>query len=252
MKIKLLRIFRVLLCLLLVGLILMFVKIYFLPLNNSENNGKSNSTNYDYSKPVPVSKKVDRHYFDDAVFLGDSLTYGMISNSPINKRNVISCKGATIEDMMEKIKLSGREEEGYVDALSKVKRLNPNKIYIMMGTNGFAWMTKEKIIFDYSRLIDVIVRDNPQAKIYVQSILPVSKNKENSDKRYSNSKINQINYLLMNLAGNKKIYYIDINSLLKNEDGYLSYKYTNKSDGIHVNSDAYKLWFDYLCEHIAQ
>lgn len=257
MKKRYIKILRVISCFILIGLIV--VAIYFkIPYRNADSEKQLNKevgatktklNKYDYSKPVPLSEKVNEDYFKDAIFFGDSLTYGMTSYFPINKDNIIACKGATIQHMMECVILSGKEEYGDTNAFKEVKKRNPKKIYVMMGTNGFAWMTKQEIISDYEKLIDKLMSDNPNAKMYIQSMFPVSKNKETSDGRYNNHKITDINSSLLTLTQNKKIYYLDTNSVLNNKNGYLSEEYTNLSDGIHVNADAYKLWFDYLCEH---
>ena len=39
---------------------------------------------YDFSRPVPLSEPVDDSYFDDAVFIGDSRTEGLITNTGLS------------------------------------------------------------------------------------------------------------------------------------------------------------------------
>ncbi|MFY9198164.1 MAG: GDSL-type esterase/lipase family protein [Acutalibacteraceae bacterium] len=212
-------------------------------------SSKTTCKNYDYSTPVQESKQASSDYFDDAVFFGDSLTYGMIGNFFVDDENIIACKGASIKAMTGKVTLSGKEDKGVVNAIGKVVEQNPKKIYIMLGINGLAWMTTQQVIDDYEELIDKMKLANPNAKIYIQSIFPVSEYKNQSDNRYDNLKINKINNALLNLACKKEVYYLDTNSLLKDEAGNLSNRFTNIYDGIHINKDAYNLWYDYLCNH---
>jgi len=232
------------------------VYLKFQPPTNTEEITKKMTTqkakdDYDFSNPVPMSDAVFDSYFDDAVFFGDSLTYGMTANFPIDSDNVIACKGASIRTMMQKVELSGKEEMGTVNAIGEVVDREPKKIYIMLGINGLAWMTTQQVIDDYEELIDRIRIANPYAKIYMQSIFPVSKFKEQSDDRYNNYKIDKINNALLNLASEKQVYFLDTNSILKDEKGNLSSEFTNASDGIHINQEAYELWYEYLCEHTA-
>ena len=204
---------------------------------------------HDYSKPVPKSKEVNESYFDDVVFFGDSLTYGMTSYFPVNSDRIIACKGTTISAMLGDTVLTGKEDLGKVDPINEVKKLEPRKIYIMLGINGLAWMTPQQVIADYEELLSKMMLENPESEIYVQSIFPVSKFKEQTDDRYSNSKIDEINASLLELCGEKNIYFLDTNSLLKNYNNEMDSRYTNVSDGIHINKDGYELWFDYLKTH---
>ncbi|MEG1437065.1 MAG: GDSL-type esterase/lipase family protein [Oscillospiraceae bacterium] len=223
------------------------------PTNGStKHNYNSITAKYDFGKPVPVSNYVDKNYFDDAVFFGDSITYGMVGNLDLDSDNIIACKGASIRAMLEKVELSGKEEYGKVNAIGEVVLKNPKRIYIMIGINGLAWMTTQQVISDYEELIDEMVLANPEAQIYVQSIFPVSKAKENSDERYKNSKIDRINMNLLELCEEKSVYYLDTNSILKNEDGNMSAEFTNSSDGIHINKEAYDIWFNYLRNHVVK
>ncbi|MEG1614271.1 MAG: hypothetical protein RR343_02165, partial [Oscillospiraceae bacterium] len=61
-----------------------------------------------------------------------------------------------------------------------------------------------------------------------------------------------INMNLLELCEEKSVYYLDTNSILKNEDGNMSAEFTNSSDGIHINKEAYDIWFNYLRNHVVK
>lgn len=219
--------------------------------NTINVTNKQNYKNHDYSIPVKKSNKMSDDYFDDAVFFGDSLTYGMLGIFPVNSEQIIACKGASIKTMTGKTELSGKEDRGVVNAIGEVVSQNPKKIYIMLGINGLAWMTTQQVIDDYEELIDKMKLANPNSQIYIQSIFPVSEYKSQQDNRYNNIKIDKINKAILKLAYEKEVYFLDTNSLLKDELGNLSNQFTNIYDGIHINKVAYQLWYDYLCSHTA-
>lgn len=49
------------------------------------------------------------------------------------------------------------------------------RVYIMLGINDLGWPSMETFTGNYSKLIDAVRSSQPNATIYVQSILPVSK-----------------------------------------------------------------------------
>ena len=96
-------------------------------------------------------------------------------------------------------------------------------------------------VFDkkYNQLVDSVRRALPQAQIYLQSILPVSKNRE---KDYgTNIKIVEANALIQRIAQEKYCTYIDLHSLYV-EDGGMPDSLTK--DGIHLCDKAYDRWYE--------
>lgn len=57
---------------------------------------------YDYSAPVPESPKTDSTWFDDAVFIGDSRTEGLILNTGLNNAIEYTHKGLMVDTVFTK------------------------------------------------------------------------------------------------------------------------------------------------------
>ena len=166
-------------------------------------------------------------YKADIAFFGNSITYyGNFQEAYADKKVVnLGYPGDNIDGMMRRIET--------------LKAVNPDKVFLMAGINGLKNMELE--IFDrkYNLLVDSVRKALPQAQIYLQSILPVSKNRE---KDYgANTKIMKFNSLIERIAQEKRCTYIDLHSLYV-EDGGMPDLLTK--DGIHLCDKAYDRWYE--------
>lgn len=191
------------------------------------------------SSPKPGSNKadnnsspeIDEEFFSKALFIGDSITEGISAYGLLDKSNILAAKGLTIS-----------KAENEMDTIIKMK---PEKIYILLGSNDLLYgMDSEKFSSDYLGFIQDIKYKLPETKVYIQSIFPVTKDVESKKPLLTNSRIDEFNLVLQRKAGEQEIGYIDIASLLKNEEGIMNKDYT--SDGIHVKFKFYSIWLDYI------
>ena len=192
-----------------------------------------------FYKALPV----DESYFDDAVFIGDSRTQGFIFYNGLSNVIAYMEKGLNVEKALEKpvIEMNGKQLT-VVDALAEGKSFN--KVYIMLGVNELGWAYSDIFIEKDSELVDKIKEVNPEALIYIQSILPVSEEKSSSDKIYNMDKINEYNALIKLMAEEKGAIYLNVFEAVVNDKGYLPENAS--TDGVHLKKDYCKLWFDYL------
>ena len=87
----------------------------------------------------------------------------------------------------------------------------------------------------------------PDAILFVQSIIHVSKVQDGEGTVINNENVNARNKLLQKLADNKMIYYLDGNEVLDDKNGCLNGDYT--FDGIHLTADHVDIWTDYILAH---
>ena len=159
------------------------------------------TSGYDFSKPVPRSAAVDKSYFDDAVFIGDSRTEGFITYNSLNNATSLTYKGLMVDTAFTKpvINVNGKLCS-VMDALAETKF---SKVYIMLGINETGWAYSNIFIEKYEKIIDRIREINPAATIYIQQILPVSQSVSSTHKYITNKKINEYNSLLQKSAEKK-------------------------------------------------
>ena len=206
------------------------------------------STQLTFGQPVPKSDWVDSSYFDDAVFVGDSITDGIKLYGVMNNATVIAHTGINPETILYKEVI--KTDSGTVSVLDALAQTNPGKIYVMQGANGVAFINQDKFIEYYGQLLDEIKKIHPDATIYVQSILPVTAAKA-SDPLYANDKIDSYNQALLELTKEKEVYYLNVAEAFKDENGNLPDEASPK-DGMHFGADYYTKWFDYLKTHTVE
>lgn len=205
---------------------------------------------YEYSLPVPESQRVTSSYFDDALFVGDSITAGIQSYALMKNASVVAFTGINTDTIMtrEVIRNDAGELETMPQAISRCQ--NVKKVYVMLGANGVAWIGKENFVKNYGVFLDTIRQQHPDADIYVQSILPVTASKEESDPRFANSKIREYNAALQDMAQEKKYYYLNVAEAFADENGCLPEE-ASPTDGMHFGPKYYEVWFEYLKNHVA-
>lgn len=200
---------------------------------------------YDYTKPVPKADIVDNDYFDDAVFIGDSRTEGMLLYTGLSNAIIYTKKGLMVDTVftMPAIKKNG-ERISVMDALRQTEF---GKVYIMLGINETGWPYHEVFIKKYGNIIDEIKKINPEAIIYVQQILPVTDKVSQTHSYVKNEKINEYNELIRDMAAEKEIYYIDVGKAVSDENGCLPEDAS--VDGIHLTKAYCEKWLEYIKTH---
>lgn len=203
-----------------------------------------------FGKPLPKNAApVGEDWFDDAIFIGDSLTEGLSAYNLLDSDKVVASTGINPQTILTKDCIE-QPDGSAVTVLHAIASRNPGKIYVMLGSNGVAFIGKEKLIELYGEFVDNLKSAHPDSDIYLQSILPVTHAKETEDDRYANSKIDEYNAAIMQMAGEKNVYYVNVAEAVKDENGYLPADVG--ADGMHFGPSTYNLWLDYLREHYAE
>lgn len=117
----------------------------------------------------------------------------------------------------------------------------------MFGANGVGWFTPEHFTKVYTQFVQDVKKQHPDSQIFLQSILPVTQEFDNSRDDISNAKINQYNELVVDIAEAEDVYYLDVASAIKDEKGCLPED--SNGDGMHFGTKYYNKWFDYLKTH---
>lgn len=203
---------------------------------------------YDFSSPVPVSDPVENRYFDDAVFIGDSRTEGLILNCGLSNTTSYAYKGLMVDTAFTKPVINRNGQK--VSVMDALKSTSFSKVYIMLGINETGWVYSQVFQNKYGEMIDGIREINPEAEIYIQEIMPVSGKVSSTHNYITNAKIKEYNGLLRELAEEKQVYYIDTGSAVASADGSLPSDAAN--DGIHLVKAYCEKWLDYLKTHTAR
>lgn len=216
--------------------------------DETAEDARPSPTPNDCDMLVPESEAVDDSYFDDAVFIGNSRTEGLKKFSGLSNATFITEVGLTVSSIItDYCDISGGYRSRAFDALSG---MNFGKVYIMLGMNELGWVYESVFKDDYGKIIDKIREINPDAVIYIQSIIPVSKWKDSSNDVFTNANVERLNAQLRDLADEKEVHYLDVAGALMDSEGYLPYEATG--DGVHLEPPYCVKWTDYLRTHTAQ
>ena len=166
-------------------------------------------------------KVTDKNY----VFLGDHVFSNYDLTKYISEDKVVnsSDEDDTSELLLKNIK-------------NRVLVYNPSDVFISTGSNDYIkGLTNEEILTNLSGIIDEIKTNRSLSNIYVLSVLPVGKN----SKSRNNETISNLNESIKVLCEENEINYIDLYSLLIDEEGYLKEEYSK--DGLNLNEEGYSV-----------
>ena len=198
------------------------------PQNEIQNNSPNNS---------------NTQFNSSVAFIGDSRTQGFIMYNGLKDVEDYSYIGLMVDTAVTKkfVKTSNGEK---ITLLQDMANKNIETVYIMLGVNELGWSYPQVFKTKYGELIDEIRKIKPNCKIYVQSIIPMTKSKSETDRIFNNTNVNTFNNLIQELAKEKNVTYLDVKSALVDANGYLPEEAS--SDGVHVDKEYCKKWFEYL------
>ena len=197
-------------------------------------------------EPLPQPTKefitVGDDYFDDAVFIGDSRTVGLHDYGGLDQATFFATVGLNVYDMWSQrfCEVDG-EKLTLEEALS---RRQYKKIYFQIGINEMGRGTVDTFMQAYEESVRKFQQLQPDAIIYVQGIMRVTKEKSDKDKIFNNPGIQVRNERIAQLADNMKIFYIDVNEVVCDDTGNLRKELT--FDNLHLYGSKYYIWVDFL------
>ena len=200
---------------------------------------------YNYGQQVPESEAVDSNYFSDTIFIGNSRTEGLMLFSGIDNTKSLTHKGLNVDTIFTNPVINKNGEK--ISVMEALKTENYKKIYIMLGLNETGWAYSNMFIEKYTEAIKGIKAINPDAKIYVQSILPVSKETSDTHAYVKKSKIDEYNTLIKKMCVDNQVYYVNVAEVMADDTGYLPK--AASTDGIHLNKEYCVKWLEYLKTH---
>lgn len=117
----------------------------------------------------------------------------------------------------------------------------------MVGINECGTGTPESFFERYRQVLENIREIQPDALIFIQANLTVTKEKSAEEEVVTNENISARNTIISQLANQKDIFYIDVNESSLCEDGILISDYT--WDQVHIKAQYYTVWKDFLLQH---
>ncbi len=183
----------------------------------------------------------DESFFVNDLFIGDSIGTGLLNYGYLNSNQVYAQIGLNPESA------HSTEYDGYT-AVTRAAELQPKRIYVMLGSNGLAYMGNTYMVQQMQTLIEQLRESCPESYIYVISIPPVTKAHE-AEGQETMAMVNGYNMLLKGMADEIGVIYLDLCSELQDSTGYFSDTYA-EADGLHFLGAAYKKMLSFIQKSI--
>lgn len=198
-------------------------------------------------------------FFDDALFVGDSVSYRLELYVTQQRENGEECldeaqfyTAGSLSwsnllwdlDYAYSVHPTFQGEKMYLE--DAVEASGAKKVYIMLGMNG---MDNEDILADAAENCRRILEKCPDVEIFIQSVTPVLASKETST--LNNEKIDSLNQALKSFYDEQGFTYLDVASVMKDESGALISEYCGDPEamGIHFSGEGCAAWIEYLEQH---
>lgn len=196
--------------------------------------------------PAPLPRFLEDSYFDDAVFIGDSvmgpLWYCSDNSEYLGEALFfyeVSYSAHAALDGSVSLKL-----RGHATSIEDIAAdCEAAKLYIMLGLNDLGIFGVEETIKNMTTITDNVAAKCPDTRIVFISATPAYKN--GNGRSLTNTLINEYNVELARLAEEKGYNYVNITENLKDENGDLIPDYS-KDQFIHMIIDCGPIMADAL------
>lgn len=186
-------------------------------------------------------QRVEMDYLDDALFIGDSRTSTLYEYAGWENTDFFVKYGQTVWDVWD------NDMDG-VTLEQMLTSKKYGKIYIMLGINELGTGTAESFAEQFGAVVAQVQQLQPDAVIFVESIMHVTQSKDAENTYINNQEINARNELLKTLANNQNIFYIDENEVM-DEPGTGKLKEEYSFDGVHLQVKYIDVWREFLLNH---
>lgn len=182
---------------------------------------------------------VDKSYYDNVLFIGDSLTVGLSMYGNLKNATYFCINGMGASEALSK-DMSGVTLDALLDARQY------DAVYIMLGINDIG-SKRKSYLSSYSSLVSHVQEKQPNAGIVIQSILAVTSSYTAEHPKFNNDEIRERNVSLAALADGEHIFYLDLNAYFVDAAGNL--QDSQARDGLHLKTASYKVWKEALLAH---
>lgn len=195
---------------------------------------------------APTTEAVPASFFDDAVFVGDSvslkLSYyagdtGLLGNAKFLVRGSYGVANAVYDELL--MPWQGQEMK-IEDA---VQATGAKKMFVMLGMNDIALYGIDTTIENWGKLLERVRSKCPDIEIYIQSMTPIWIGGEIGD--LNNTNIDAYNVALKSFAQSNGCKFIDVAPYMKDSLGGLATPYCS-DEYVHVTDAGVDTWIKVL------
>ncbi|MBQ9990227.1 MAG: lipase [Lachnospiraceae bacterium] len=185
--------------------------------------------------------QADLSYFDDALFIGDSRTVGLMEYGNLGQAEVLADSGMSVYKIRENSFPLRSGAKMNLEELLTSRQFG--KVYIMLGINELGYDFDQNVR-RYWEMVELIRQMQPKAIIFLQANLHITREKSEGAPYYNNENISRFNQAISEMADNQSIFYLDVNPLFDDGEGALDPGVT--TDHAHILGKYYSTWVDWI------
>lgn len=203
----------------------------------------------------------DLFFFDDAVFVGDSvlaqLNRYLIAERekghfPLGQARFLVATGYTLYRGSRKFALQNLNlvYKGTPYPLHQaLSKMEAGKAFVMLGLNDEPGRYVNRDMEHYKRLMELVRESNPNLTLFALAVTPVEE--KGQTKSVRQDYIDLFNHSLKELCAEMDVYFIDTATPLKNQKGFLDTELSN--DGyVHLNLKGQTILLDTIIQSAHQ
>lgn len=201
-----------------------------------------------------AGRKEINSYFSKSAFIGNSVGLGQKMYFDSKGKNFLGAplmlvKGcysfANDKSSTSSYRISYKGK--LCKASDAVKQSKVKRVFINMGINDIG-MGAEKTYDEYVAYIRQIKKKSPKVVIFIESTTPVYVSGQVGN--LNNKSINKLNKKMKKYCEqNKDMYFIDVNTILKDKNGGLKKEYTS-DNYVHMTMKGYEVWTDEVVSYV--
>lgn len=189
---------------------------------------------------------VSADYFDDAAFIGDSVTvklqYYNNANGVLGKATFLCMSSYAVTHAVNgTMKLAFRGKQ--MSPQEALAVCNAKKVFIMLGMNDISYIPMDKCMENWKTLVDNIREKNPKIKIFIQSGTPIFLAGQTST--LTNARMDEYNNNLKKFAKANDCRFIDVASPMKDANNSLKAEYCS-DNYVHMSDAGCAVWVEAL------
>ncbi len=191
-------------------------------------------------------------FFDDAVFIGDSITLGLrnfnYQNNWLGDATIL-CQGSysVAHAVNNTMYLSFRGED--MTPQKALAACGAQKVFILLGMNDIALHGVDKSLENWGILVDNIRGACPDIAIYIQSGTPIYTPGQKGS--LNNERMDEYNGRLKTFAEENGCIYLDVATAMKDDTNGMAAEYTSDAY-VHLTEAACRLWVEQLKNYVGQ
>lgn len=174
---------------------------------------------------IAIDEIPNKKYFEDSIFMGDSMTEAIAVYDFLPPSNVVAAVGRNTKTAPQDVAL--------------LNNLSPTRLFLWYGLNDLSqYNNVADFKTGYSTLVDQVKAVLPNTEIVILSIMPVTDSAVKKQPELSRTRLDSFNGSLKDLAGDRGLIYMDVTEVLKPE--------LYEPDGIHTKPVFYRNLFNFI------